>query len=174
MVWFFPLKNCNGIPVNNHPGAFGTKRRYDVHTGVDLYCEDKEPIFAVEDGEIVKKELFTGTPLGFSWWEDTDAVMIKGKSGFVNYGEMSTDLPVGHFVKKGDQIGVVKRVLFEHKKRWDIKGHSTSMLHIELYDALVDFAVWVHERPEHLLDPTLFLIESNEKKFPILEGILSS
>jgi len=174
MTWLFPLENCNGIPINNHPGAFGFKRRYDFHTGVDLYCEDKEPVFAVEDGEVVKKEPFTGTALGLSWWEDTDAVMVKGESGFVNYGEINTNLSIGRFVKKGEQIGVVKRVLFEHKKRWDITGHSTSMLHIELYDALVDWAVWVHECPDHLLNPTLFLLKSNEKKFPTLEGILSS
>jgi len=37
--WSFPLLRTNGIPKGNHPGAFGYNRKFDHHTGVDLYCD---------------------------------------------------------------------------------------------------------------------------------------
>lgn len=177
MNWFFPLLYCNGIPTGSHPGAFGVKRKYDIHTGVDLYCEDQQPVFAVEDGKVVKKDIFTGSKIGFPWWEETEAVMIEGNSGVVNYGEITTPLKINQLIKKGEQIGNVKRVLFKDKKRSDIIGHSTSMLHLELYIyGSRDFALWEinADKPKELLNPTLFLMKSNEKKFPIIEGEIST
>ncbi len=177
MNWSFPLSHCNGIPVGFHPGAFGAKRKYDIHTGVDLYCENQQPVFAVEDGKVVKKDIFTGDKIGFPWWEETEAVMVEGESGVVNYGEITTSLKIDQLVKKGEQIGNVKRVLFEDKKRNDIIGHSTSMLHLELYiHGSRHFALWEidADKPKELLDPTLFLMISNEKKFPIIERKISS
>ena len=61
MVWHFPLLNIRGLQYDysfprikdDHPGAFGAIRKFDVHTGVDLYCKKRTPICAVEDGEVV-------------------------------------------------------------------------------------------------------------------------
>jgi hypothetical protein len=45
----FPLKNYKyEIPTGNHFGAFGTTRKFDIHTGVDLYCNEGDEVFAME------------------------------------------------------------------------------------------------------------------------------
>ena len=56
-IWqfnMFPLKRYNHkIPTPyQDPGGFGTKRKYDVHTGVDLYCEDGDDVYSIEDGVV--------------------------------------------------------------------------------------------------------------------------
>lgn len=28
-MWYFPVKHCNGVPVNNHPGAFAANSVFD-------------------------------------------------------------------------------------------------------------------------------------------------
>lgn len=163
--WKFPLKNCNGIPINHHPGAFGFCRRKNHHTGVDLYTNDGEPVFAVEDGVIVKIDVFTGPKLGHTWWEETWNVMVEGSSGVVNYGEVTpvASLSIGINIKRGDKIANVKRVLFLGKERPDISGHSTSMLHLELYKhGITDAVDWYELKDENLLDPTPFLMTADD------------
>ncbi len=160
--WLFPLKRCNGIPINHHPGAFGFHRRKNHHTGVDLYTNDKEPVVAVESGKVVNIEIFTGPKAGHEWWEETWGVMVEGATGVVNYGEVTPyyELKVGDNVERGEFIGTVKRVLFEDKLRTDIPGHSTSMLHLELYKkGTKKFADW-HDPQKNpdLLDPTPYLM----------------
>lgn len=172
--WHFPLNWCSGIPINHHPGAWGFHRSKNHHTGVDLYCRDGDPVLAVEDGTVVKVDIFTGPARGHEWWEETYGLMVEGPSGVINYGELakphkpvwtengieSVELKVGMKVKRGEQIGNVKRVLFEHKHRPDIPGHSTSMLHFELYrTGTRDFADW-HDPQKNpaLLDPTPMLM----------------
>lgn len=163
--WKFPLAKCNGIPINHHPGAFGFHRRKNHHTGVDLYCDDGEVVMAVENGTVVKKDIFTGPKVGHDWWEETWGVMVEGASGVVNYGEITPCLTikVGEHIERGQHIGRVKRVLFADKTRLDIPGHSTSMLHLELYKhGTRDFADWhdVSKNPD-LLDPTPYLMEAS-------------
>lgn len=164
--WKFPLLNCNGIPINHHPGAFGFRRRKNTHTGVDLYTKDREPVYAVEDGTIVKIDYFTGPKVGHPWWEETWGVMVEGASGVVNYGEItpSQTCSVGSKIKRGQTVGYVKRVLFEDKYRPDIPGHSTSMLHLELYRHNTrDFADWEGpQKNENLLDPTPYLMSAED------------
>jgi phosphopantothenoylcysteine decarboxylase len=135
LQWFFPIKNCKGIPVGEHPGAFAAQRKHEKHTGLDLYTKDGEPVYAVEDGNIVCTEPFTGPLAGCGWWYDTDCLLVAGSTGVVCYGEITvnSDLKVGDKIKRGQVIGKVKRVLLEGKERPDIIGHSTSMLHMELY-----------------------------------------
>lgn len=177
--WLFPLHHCNGIPINHHPGAFGFHRRKNHHTGVDLYCKDGEVVRAAEDGTVVKIELFTGPKVGHDWWEETWGVMVEGASGVINYGEVTPllqerieigeyagrsprPISVGSVVQRGDQIGNVKRVLFQNKTRPDIPGHSTSMLHLELYQTGTrEFADW-HDASKNptLLDPTPYLLNA--------------
>lgn len=159
----FPLKKYKfQIPQGNHPGAFGFKRKYDFHTGVDLYCNDSDPVFAIEDGIVVNIEQFTGLEVGTPWWNSTFAVMIEGVSGVINYGEISKpDLKIGDTIKEGDLIGNVKQVLKDNKVRSDIPNHSCSMLHVELYKkGIVQFVDWIDEKPSDLLDPTQMLLKS--------------
>ena len=162
MNWLLPI-NCIFIPTSEHPGGFGFRRKHDVHTGVDLYCEDGQPVYAVEDGEVVKIDYFTGAVVGMPWWETTSAVMIEGETGVVNYGEINPyeQLQIGQKISRGQRIGFVKRVLPNHKLRSDIPFHSTSMLHVELYKhGAREFANGALD--ETVLDPTPFLLKAKE------------
>lgn len=161
-MWQFPIENCRILPVGDHPGAFGVKRKRYYHTGVDLYTENLAIVNAVEDGIIVKMGLFTGPKLGHDHWNHTDFLMIEGASGVVNYGEIEISpwCRLGFSIKKGDAIGMVKQVLPAGKERNDIPGHSLSMLHLELYThgmkECVDWPITAN-RPAKLLDPTSYL-----------------
>ena len=160
--WAFPLKKCSGMPINHHPGAFGFHRKKNHHTGIDLYTNDGEEVFAVEDGTVVKVDYFTGPKVGHDWWEETWGVMIEGASGVVNYGEVTPHVKLGDKVSRQSLIGHVKRVLFQDKLRPDIPGHSTSMLHLELYkQGTRDFADW-HDPQKNpdLIDPTPYLMSA--------------
>lgn len=180
LQWRFPLKigECSGIPVKGHPGSFLCQRKHHIHTGVDLYSIDNAEVMAVEDGTVVGMEHFTGPQDNQPWWNDTDCVLVEGASGVICYGEVSISYLtyIGKNVKRGDYIGRVKRVLKEGKERPDIMGHSTSMLHIELYphgkykafeeygDTPDDFSI--------LRDPTPYLL--NSFRCPIQELTLGN
>lgn len=146
------------IPIGTHVGAFGAKRKMHTHEGVDLYCPEGEPVYAIEDGEVVLIENFTGLKAGSGWWNDTNAVHIEGSSGVLVYGEIIEidSIKVGNKIKQGDLIGHVKTVLKKDK------GRPMSMLHLELYShgsrESVTWHPWQEERPEFLQDPTKLLI----------------
>lgn len=163
--WNFPLHtyfNNRFIPVYPHLGGFGAVRRFDIHNGVDIYCEGDVDVSAVEDGEVVEVGQFTGKDVGSPWWNDTWYVTVKGHSGYVVYGETVPirEMIVGAKVKRGQKIAFVTPVLKTNKVRKDIKGHSDHMLHIELKRELVHDGGWPlnTERPKELLDPTAYLI----------------
>ncbi len=127
----FPLKSyCYEIPVGTHPGAFGAVRKYDVHTGVDLYCDPGQDVYAIEKGIVLNVIRFTGPSAGSPWWNDTDAVLVLGESGIILYGELEAEkhLCPGKSVKKGRGLGKVKTVLKKDK------SSPMTMLHMELYD----------------------------------------
>lgn len=158
-----PLKNYQ-LPEKDSPGSFGAIRKHDIHTGVDLYTNENEPVYAIESGIVVKIDVFTGPKLGHFWWNETFAVMIEGKSGIINYGEINPCVKCNQNVKEGDLLGFVMAVLPQGKERLDIRGHSRSMLHIELYKhGTRDFVEWSLNEPQPncLLDPSLLL---NEKQ----------
>lgn len=172
--WDSPLSQKPYIPAQPHPGAFGTPRKHDIHTGVDLYVQPNSypQVSAVEPGVIVGIIDFTGSKvLGkdgkpMSWWKDTKAVLVKGASGVVVYGEIEPNsyLKVGDWVSKGALIGEVVPVLPSEKIRKDIPHHSNRMLHIELYESVVAeknfrWGSWGLDapKPEGLLDPTPLL-----------------
>lgn len=171
LKWKFPLiKNeCSGIPINGHPGSFLCKRKHHVHTGVDLYTDDEAYVYSVEEGTVVGIEHFTGPQDNQPWWNDTECVLIEGASGVVCYGEITPDsnIKVGDNVWTNERIGKVKRVLKEGKERPDIMGHSTSMLHLELYPhgkykAFEEFG----DNPDDfniLQDPTPYLLDSLDR-----------
>jgi murein DD-endopeptidase MepM/ murein hydrolase activator NlpD len=154
----FPLRNYQyQIPIKDDLGAFGAIRKYDIHTGVDLYCKEGDPVYAMQEGVIIAIKPFTGSIAGFPWWNDTWAVAIAGPSGIINYGEIKPlEFEEGDFVPEGTLLGHVIPVLKENKG----KVPSTSMLHIELYKNIRDgWAEWNlgSPKPSRLLDPTQLL-----------------
>jgi len=186
--WFFPIKDfTHQIPQDNHPGAFGTVRKFDIHTGVDLYCPEGTGVFAVEDGIVIAIEEFTGPNAESPWWHETWAVLVKGKSGVVVYGEVEIPwierteksarvlrmigieqesgpyLVVGDTVEKGDPLAKTKQVLKKNK------GKPMCMLHLELYTPETIETVWWKKdkaKPKCLLDPTQYLLTAKHHKMP--------
>jgi murein DD-endopeptidase MepM/ murein hydrolase activator NlpD len=166
-----PLNPMPRIPVaipddkgTIHPGSFGIDRHQHVHTGVDLYAAYGTPVRAMEDGNIIQISWFTGPSIDMPWWNDTRAVYIEGIIGVFNYGEIQElpTLKVGDTVKAGDLLGYVVTVL----RKW--KGRPMSMLHVELYDHgyTDDWKEWKigDPKPEHLKDPTPYLLTINQNK----------
>lgn len=143
------------IPSGNHPGAFGTPRKHDVHTGIDLYCEDGDYVYAIEDGIVVNICDFTGPKANLPWWNDTRAILIEGKSGVILYGELSEEVSIGDTVSEGQLIGKIKRVLKINK------GLPMDMLHLELYETGYrgDGEIWNlgEPKPNMLNDPSILL-----------------
>lgn len=166
--WHFPLphNSCPGIPIKNHPGAFGAIRKYDHHCGVDLYCPEGTPVLAVEDGEIIIVEDFTGSKAGCPWWLDTMAVKVASPSGTICYGEIIPDVTsiTGSKVHKGQRLGTVTSVLRPGKERPDILGHSRSMLHLQMYTRGTTYRDdnWTKEGrlPDNIIDPTPMILDS--------------
>jgi murein DD-endopeptidase MepM/ murein hydrolase activator NlpD len=145
------------IPLPPHPGAFGVVRKFHTHEGVDLYCDDGAPVFALESGTIVAIENFTGVAADSPWWCDTKSLLVEGQAGVVCYGEIEPEaqLQVGDSVTRGQLLGAVKMVLKKDK------GRPRSMLHIELHlPGTSKTSPWQHGdgRPATLLDPTELLI----------------
>lgn len=147
--------NTTGIPVGEHPGAFGVKRKHHTHEGVDLYVPEFTTVMAVEDGVVVKVAPFTGLAAGLPWWRDTQAVFVEGASGVVVYGEIEPFVKEGDELIAGQSLGRVIRVLVADK------GRPTCMLHLELHSAGSRAAPeWLdHEaKPSVLRDPTPYLM----------------
>jgi phosphopantothenoylcysteine decarboxylase len=183
LKWQFPLAMspyrgsvpCPGIPVGNHPGSFGAKRKHGTHAGVDLYTDKLEVVRPVEPGIVRGVYPFTGPSAGKPWWNDTMAVAVEGASGIVVYGELRRNdaiVPrVGDRVTKLHHLGCVGQVLKDEKPRDDVPGHSLSMLHLNLLDrsATLDRSggpgtyedSWPlgAPQPEKVLDPTPYLLE---------------
>jgi len=156
-----PLIPMPDIPVANHYGAFLTKRKFDVHTGVDLACNDGSPVYAIEDGEIVVIRKFTGEHAGTPFWENTWAIDIEGMTGTICYGEVDPNplLKVGDIARKGEKIGTVKRVLKE------FKGKPMSMLHLAIHNFGWKYLYKDQQNPsmesfyDLQKDPTMLLIQ---------------
>jgi hypothetical protein len=148
-------EDATGIPVGDeHPGAFGYRRKMHTHEGVDLYCPEGTEVYPVEDGIVVGVLPFTGPHAGSSWWRDTYAVLVEGASGVVVYGEIIPDVQEGDLVNPAILLGKVTQVLTKDK------GRPMTMLHLELHEAGTrDVYEWEAggERPESLRDPTPFL-----------------
>lgn len=163
--WAFPLLECAGIPIGTHLGAFNAKRKTDFHTGVDLYCQEGDPVFTVEEGIVVAiEENFTGpNATQGQHYLHTQAVLVEGKSGVVNYGEVIPIVKVGEHVHKGQLVGNVTPVIPIGRERPDIVGHSRSMLHFELYKHGTRESVHYDLNapyPKGLLNPTTLLRSS--------------
>ena len=151
--WHWPLPDVPRL-LPDTLGRFGAVRKHDVHTGVDLYCAVSSKVVAVEAGEVVAIEPFTGPEAESPWWLSTEAVLVEGASGVVVYGEVFPEVQVGAHLGAGDYVGRVMRVLKEYK------GRPTSMLHLELMTPGARTTVWWRldeERPAVLCDPTSYI-----------------
>jgi hypothetical protein len=174
MIWLFPFKNksivktsdshsfttvdrgiVTEVPVNPHPGGYMVERKMHIHKGVDLYCNTGEPVYAVEEGFVLAISLFTGEKHGSPWWNETYAVLVKGNSGIVVYGEIDVKagLTVGTVVARGDCLGTVIPVLKEDK------GRPMAMLHLELCRPKT-FEPLTFREIENFADPTSYLLEA--------------
>lgn len=147
------------IPLAPHPGSFAKRRKNHIHEGIDLYAEKGDEVFAIEDGVIIKIKQFTGNEVQSPWWNDTWCVMVEGKSGVFNYGEIipNKNLYEGMLLKEGDVVGNIETILKKDK------GRPMNMLHLELYTSGTTNSIlgWSldQEKPENLLDPTFKLLE---------------
>jgi hypothetical protein len=162
MKWTWPIANRKPL-MPDYPGTFGAVRKFDIHSGVDLYCEIGDKIVAVEDGIVGEVAPFTGKQTGTPWWNDTEAVLVHGKSGVVVYGEVKSLVKPDEEVKAGQVIAEIEIPVLT-----EFRGRPTCMLHLELLDyEKIGNKDWLdhdwkldHEKPEELLDPTDKLIES--------------
>lgn len=154
----FPIKFKHvDFPRGQEPGAFGTVRKHDIHTGVDLYCEDGDEVVCVENGTVVAIEAFTGEHADSPWWNDTWAVLVEGEHGVICYGEIipAEGLKIGDKLVYNQFIGNVRQVLKKDKGK-----NPPSMLHFELYTHGTRKTVWWHhgnEQPERLRNPVPLL-----------------
>lgn len=147
------------IPLIPHPGSFGVTRKNHIHEGIDLYCNNGEEVIAIEDGIIVNISAFTGEIAGSPWWNNTYCILVEGKTGVFNYGELipNENLKIGMKIQEGEIIGHITTVLKEDK------GRPMNMLHLELYThgTKNHLNEWSLNTPqiENLLNPTQYLIE---------------
>ncbi len=159
MTWVWPLQGC--VPLfPDAPGWFGTIRKHDVHTGIDLYCDIGSKVVAVEEGEVIRIEAFTGPNAEdpSPWWNDTQAVLVKGASGVVVYGEVKALVNVGDRVKQGQIIAEVETSVLRR-----FKGRPMVMLHFELLTEDATGTVWWRAdepRPEVLQNPARKLLDA--------------
>jgi len=169
-----PINSKIILPKKNEPGSFGAIRKHDIHTGVDLYCRLHEPVYAIEDGILIGVGHFTGYEES-PWWNNTDYILIKGKSGCILYGEVEVSSHLvrgaeGCQIKAGDFLGRVIPVLKKDK------GRPLNMLHIELYDSsyIGGGVVWKlnEPRPKELKNITPVLKREIFKNKPIIKQIL--
>lgn len=155
--WMWPLKGCVPLMPPDF-GSFGSVRRHDIHTGVDLYCEVGTEVQAVEDGVVLSIEPFTGPGADSPWWNDTHAILIRGPSGVVTYGEVAPRVQVGDRLRAGDTVAVVETPVLKR-----FKGKPMVMLHIELMTTDAEGTVWWkldEPRPVTLMDPTILLVDA--------------
>ena len=156
-----PLLPMPDIPCCLHHGAFFVKRKFDVHTGVDLYAPEGTKVYSIEDGEIVKIRPYTGKFAGTDFWNETWSIEVEGHTGIISYGEIKplNGLAAGDRVTAGFPLGHVMKVLKEDK------GKPTSMLHVAVHTHGWKHLIKDQEDPEQesfydlQIDPTMLLIQ---------------
>ncbi len=152
----FPVKPTDAF--RDH-GLVGAHRKFDIHTGLDFYCDEGTDVVAIADGVVADVFTFTGPDAGSPWWNTTKAVVLFCDDKVHVYGEVNPCVRVGALIRAGDKIGQVLRVLKTDK------GVPTAMLHFELWNCLGYVRNYTWHRPQTrltaLLDPlSLFNVEA--------------
>jgi len=172
LTWPVPASPSKMLPASGRPGSFWENRGDRFHCGVDIYAPFGSKVWAVDDGFVVKTELFTLQRL-IDYWNDTYAVTIEHKGGLiVRYAEMCDIVPkTGASVAKGECIGLVGQVLEPVRIteqappyiRQLKRKKNPTMLHLEMLNRypfhIPDYLggnTFQNVKPECLLDPTLF------------------
>jgi hypothetical protein len=148
---FLNARDLVEIPYGQHPGAFGYKRKYHTHEGIDLYTEQNTPIFCMGPGKVIDIFDFTGPAVQSPWWKQTQAVLIQHGHFYWLYGELKDiDVYKHQYVDSNTYIGKTTEVLTKNK------GRPTTMLHLEKRMSSTSEVInWTTEKPMYLLDPTL-------------------
>lgn len=140
-TWPVPGSPTRFLPRSGEPGSFWEDRGDRFHCGVDIYAPCNSEIVAVDDGIVVRTELFTSPSL-IDYWNDTYAVTIAHHCGLIlRYAEMKDiRVPERACVRRGEVIGHVGQVL--EPSRIDLKAplyiqklkvKHPSMLHLEVF-----------------------------------------
>jgi hypothetical protein len=145
------------LPVRiTHPfqdcGLFAAERKHDVHTGLDLYCEEGEHVRCLAKGLVINIFTFTGEEVGTPWWNTTEAIVVDCGDLIYVYGEVIHTVEIGQTVNVGDTLGLVTPVLKVNK------GITpTSMLHLEVWQKFwyIENFTWNkgYDKPNGLLNP---------------------
>jgi len=139
-------------------GDFAFRRSFYHHPGIDIYCDLGQEVQAIEAGQIVHIENFTGPAANppSPWWMETWSILIEGKSGVLGYCELMP-LPhtkIGYNVFEGESIATIIPVLKKDK------GNGTTMLHFEQYSpGTRNHVTWKLDtpKPDELLNPRSLL-----------------
>lgn len=174
--WPVPNSYSKIIPAAGSPGSFWENRADRHHCGVDIYAPEGSGVLSIEDGEVIDVGIST-SPDKVSYWNTTNYVLVKNKTGFVcKYAELGdVTVCVGESVKAGQLIGHVGLVLNVDKITKDSppyiqkigKEGNPSMLHFELYkspptenDDYLGGNWFGDTKPKSLLNPTGYLIST--------------
>jgi hypothetical protein len=167
-TWPVPSSVSRVLPQLGEPGSFWEDRGDRFHCGVDIYAPFKSDIVAVDDGIVLRTELFT-SPSQIDYWNVTYAVTIAHNCGLViRYAEMiGALLSEGTPVRREEVIGHVGRVLEPSRISQKaplyiqkLKFRHPSMLHFEVLcrfpfeiPRYLGGNTFQRFKPEFLLDP---------------------
>jgi murein DD-endopeptidase MepM/ murein hydrolase activator NlpD len=156
--WANPLPGYMwSLPLGKYSeGGFGAKRKYNLHTGIDLYCKHEQPVAAVETGTVVNIVNFNSKNRP-KWMNKTKAILIESQNNVVAYCNVieNPECKIGTKVQAGEIFGKVISVN-KYEKKQDI-----CMLHLEFYDYGTRKRVtWSYDWPKPIIlqDPSPYLM----------------
>ena len=145
-------KKKNGKYEGNPARSFGFIRESGerLHVGMDLYCNNQDPVICMEDGIVVDTQGFLGP---------TKAILIQHNDGLVVlYGEVTDgswgSLKTGSKVSRGQQIATIGK-----------NNAGTSMLHLETYrkGTTKNYSWTQGTKPnDKILNPTKYILKASE------------
>lgn len=128
---------------------FGANRaKGRLHAGCDLYAPVGTPIYALDEGEVIRSVYY--------FYLGTYALEVQHPGFVARYGEITRDVPAG--VKKGARVERGQRLGAVGL----LEGINMSMLHLELYSGRVSGPLTVrgnkpYQRRSDLIDPASIL-----------------
>lgn len=169
LLWPVPQSFSQELPAAGQAGSFWEDRGDRFHCGVDIYAPLGSVVRAVENGIVVRTELFT-SPKQTDYWNKTFAITIEHENGYIiRYAELGKAIqPVDHCVRRGETLGFVGKVLEPDRitetaphyiQKLKQTDHPT-MLHLEMFDRFpFDIPQYLggntfqNLKPDGLLDP---------------------